>query len=97
MADRCPRCGAQEVALGKCMDWLHLGSATRFEPDGLRWLQPFRIRQSGVPLTGRFTVCLACGLVWAAVVPTELRDLIERYGSEEAKSLLPSAGTNGPE
>jgi hypothetical protein len=95
-SEPCPRCGSRAVATGKCLEWWHLGRATRFEPDGLRRFQPFRLRRSGVPLQGGFAVCLTCGLVWSSVAPDELRALLEQYGSEAAKDHLPPADSSGP-
>jgi hypothetical protein len=96
MAEKCPQCGSQALATGQCLEGWRLGRATRFEPDGLRRFQPFRLRRSGVPLQAGFTVCLACGLVWSRVVPVELRALVERYGGEAAKSQLPPAVAPSP-
>ena len=87
MADSCPQCGHGTVLGGKCLDW-HLASATRFEPDGLRRLQIFRLRSSGVPLQQQFCVCVACGLVWSALNLEDLRTLIEHHGTDETKALL---------
>jgi hypothetical protein len=77
------------LTAGRCLERLHLGCANRFEPDGLRRFQPFRLRRSGVPLQAPFQACLACGFVWSRLSPDDLRALIEKYGTEESKGRLP--------
>jgi hypothetical protein len=88
MTDSCPRCGNGALVPGKCMGW-HLGVATRFEPGGLRFFQPWRLRRHGVPLRDGFTTCPACGLVWSALEPDDLRALIEEYGTDETRARMP--------
>jgi hypothetical protein len=91
--ETCPRCGGKAVMADKCLGRWQLGRASRFEPDGLRRFQPFRFRQSGIPLQAGFTACLACGLVWSGVAPDELRALVERHGTEATKAQLPPEGS----
>jgi hypothetical protein len=95
MDESCPRCGNRALVPGKCIDW-HLGTATRFEPEGLRRLQLLRLRSGGVPLRQGFAVCPGCGLVWSELDPEHLRALIEHYGTEETKGLLPPPGATRP-
>jgi hypothetical protein len=78
MSDCCPGCGEALLASGDCVPNLRIDRAARFEPDGMRSF-PLRF-QRGIPLQGRFTACLSCGLVWARVSPDELQVLVQRHG-----------------
>jgi Zn-finger nucleic acid-binding protein len=92
--DTCPKCGGSALTTGKVFThtfvargWV--GTENFFEPYGLqsRW---FRLRSSvETPLVGGFQACLKCGLVWSHVSPEELRRIIEKQGTDEAKSRLP--------
>jgi hypothetical protein len=48
----------------------------------------FRL-SAGTPVVGGFQACLECGLVWSHVSPEELRALIQKHGTVEAKSRQP--------
>jgi Zn-finger nucleic acid-binding protein len=90
--DTCPKCGGTALTTGKAVahSFPHGGgTATFFEPDGLRsrW---FRLPPSvETAIVGGFQVCLKCGLVWSHVSPDELQTIIEKQGTDEAKSRLP--------
>jgi hypothetical protein len=91
MTGSCPRCGKTALTTGKCLDWWSLRNALRFEPDGLRFFQAFRLRRSGVAVQQLFQACLECGFLWSEVSPGNLRALIEKYGTEKAKEGLPGS------
>jgi hypothetical protein len=96
--DTCPKCGGSALTTGEAR--VHVRgahsanlwgahSANLFEPEGLqsRW---FQLRRSiETPLLGAFQACLKCGLVWSHVSPEALRAIIEKQGTDEAKSHLP--------
>jgi hypothetical protein len=81
----CPSCGAKSIIDGDCQSF-RADKPTRFEPDHLRWFQVRLLR--GIPLSGGFDACLACGLVWSRVTPEDLAKIIREHGTDEARALL---------
>jgi hypothetical protein len=82
---KCPSCGAKSVIDGDCLSF-RADKASRFEPDHLRWFQVRLLR--GIPLSGGFDACLACGLIWSRVSPEDLEQIIRDHGTDEARGLL---------
>jgi hypothetical protein len=82
----CVRCGGHRLVKGICGGGKSVGSG--FQPDGVRQgLWDWNALVVGQIEPGH-TACLSCGLVWFEVRPTELRELIEEKGTEEAQRVL---------
>jgi hypothetical protein len=85
MADgeRCPRCGKELVINGSFPKAFRFG----FSPEELR-LFSLSLQFPEVPITTSPAACAACGLVWAELDPSRLRQKLHDLGNEEVRKRL---------
>ena len=83
-ADRCPHCGKELVIHGSILTRSRFGS---FRPEELR-LFSLSLQFPEVSLTTAAAACAACGLVWAGLDPSQLRQKLHDLGNEEVRRRL---------
>jgi hypothetical protein len=78
----CPACGSNRTALGQLSGGT---SAATFTPEGLS----IRLISSGrLPLQRVARACTECGLVWTSAEAVDLRERIDKAGTDEARRWL---------
>ena len=73
----CISCKSQRVVTGDAID------GTWFRPQGLR---PLSFRPLPDAVAASCHVCLDCGLLWHRVSVDELKQYVQKYGTEETKT-----------
>jgi hypothetical protein len=86
MADgeKCPRCGKALVVHGS---FSTQGVRFGFRPKELR-LFSLSLQFPEVPVSRTATSCASCGLVWAELDPTTLRQKLHDLGNEDVRQRL---------
>ena len=86
MADgeNCPRCGKALVAHGS---FSNRGIRFGFRPEELR-LFSLSLQFPEVPVSSAAAACASCGLVWAELDPTTLRQKLHDLGNEDVRRRL---------
>ena len=82
-SERCPRCGKKLVVHGSFQTHGRFG----FRPEELR-LFSLSLQFPEVSLTTAPAACAACGLVWAELDTSRLRQKLHDLGNEEVRRRL---------
>jgi hypothetical protein len=86
MADgeKCPRCGKALVVQGS---FSTRGVRFGFRPEELR-IFSLSLQFPEVPASSAAAACASCGLVWAELDPTTLRQKLQDLGNEDVRRRL---------
>ena len=86
MADgeKCPRCGQALVVHGSLAG---RGGRFGFRPEELR-LFSLSLQFPEVPVSSASAACASCGVVWAELDPTSLRQKLHDLGNEDVRRRL---------
>lgn len=85
----CPACGTNRTVLGQ----IGATSAVSFTPDGLSIRQ---LNAGKLPLQRAARACSECGLVWTSIDPVDLRDRLDRAGTDETRRWLANETLDRP-
>jgi hypothetical protein len=83
-SEKCPRCGQALVVHGS---FPGRGLRFGFRPEELR-LFSLSLQFPEVPVSSAAAACASCGLVWAELDPTTLRQKLHDLGNEEVRRRL---------
>ena len=82
--EKCPRCGKALIVHGS---FSTRGVRFGFRPEELR-LFSLSLQFPEVPVSSAAVTCASCGLVWAELDPTTLRQKLHDLGNEEVRRRL---------
>lgn len=85
--ERCPRCGGELVIHGSFQTRGRFG----FRPEELR-LFSLSLQFAEVPLTAAPAACASCGLLWAELDPSRLRQKLDDLGNDDVRRRLGLSG-----